>query len=107
MTTLVLYVDNDMILRLPDVVDDAGDPITTATVELTELLDCDGNTPDGIALPLTLFHDSGGTYEAEIEDTIDVEDGDVYQAKIVVSSSSGDGAWFYEIVVRKRTGVGQ
>jgi len=103
MSTSVLYTGTDMILSLAGLVDDAGDPITNATVELTELEDCDGVTPDGITLPLALNHVDAGTYEGQIEDSIEVTVGQVFTGKIEVTSTAGDSSWYETIVVRRRS----
>lgn len=103
MSATVYFYQNDMLLRLTGLTDINGDAIEDATVELVSLLDCDDETPDGITLPLTLTHQSAGTYEATVDDELDVEPGDVYTGKIVATSASGRGTWFEEIVVRRRT----
>ena len=84
----VWYVNSTMIIRLNDLVDQDGDPVETATVEMTECVDCDGNTPSGLSLPVTLTHDSEGTYEATLDDEIEIEAGETLYAKIVATAGA-------------------
>lgn len=88
MTNNVWYVNSTMIIRLSSLVDQDGDPVEDATVEMTECVDCDGDTPEGLSLPVTLTHDADGTYEATLDEEIEIDAGDTLYAKIVATSGA-------------------
>lgn len=101
----VWYINTTMLLRLDALVDQDGDPVTAATVEMTKCVDCDGNTPDGLSLPLTLSHTADGTYEAELDADIELTEFDVLTATIVATEPAGaTREWEDTIVVRQSTG---
>jgi hypothetical protein len=101
----VWYINTTMILRLESLVDQDGDPIEDATVEMTECVDCDGNTPGELTLPLTLTHTADGNYEATIDADVEVEDGARLTATIVATETGGaTREWQETITVRRSKG---
>lgn len=84
--TLILYLNSDMVLSVPDVTNAAGTAQTDATVQVT-LLDNEGNALAG--MPINCPHVSGGTYEGLIPDDVAVVENGSYQGKVVITLSNG------------------
>lgn len=96
----VYYTASDMALKLEGLKNAAtGDPITDATVTLETLVNCDGETPDGITLPLAMTHTGSGDYAAEIPSELDVYVGETLFATIKAVTTGGKQKTFKERVI--------
>lgn len=78
-----IYIDNDAIIQV-SVTDADGIAVTVATVNAT-ILRSDG-TQVGDLVPMP--HTTGGAYEGEIPDTLDVVEGEILDIKI--SATAGE-----------------
>lgn len=78
----LLFLATDSVIALEKLVDEAGAPVTTAVVELTELKDAAGNNVAGIGLPVAMPHTSGGNYQGALPAALAVTAGSIYKAKV-------------------------
>lgn len=77
-----IYLDNDMVLELAALKDESGTAVTSATVEAT-LYERDKSTEiGGETWPITLTHQSDGTYRGDLTRAIEVTEGQVVWAKV-------------------------
>jgi len=82
----VLYVNNDHVVELQGLRDDAGSLLSGATAEAT-LYESDGTTEvTGVTWPLALVYaGSRGIYRAVLSEAVDVVDGRRYELKITAT----------------------
>lgn len=98
----IWYVDNDNVVTLDELTDEAGDYVNDATVEAT-LFDLDGDEVTGVTWPITLSYvaASDGLYRGVAGDVAAVADGAEYDVRVDVDDGSGGTARFWHRVVAK------
>jgi hypothetical protein len=99
-----LWVAYDSELRLEDLVDEDGLPVTDATVELTTLTDRAGNAVEGILLPTPMLHISGGDYQCALPATLGVTADKIYKAT-ARAVANGAAAPFTETLIAARRAI--
>jgi hypothetical protein len=83
-----IYLGNDAVLQLQELVDRNDVPVTTATVTLDNMVDENGDAPSGLSFPMSLQHAADGTYEARLPYSIGLTAGRLYKATVRAVSSS-------------------
>jgi hypothetical protein len=97
----VWFINTTMVIRLESLVDQEGDPVVAATVEMTECVDYHGETPVGLTLPLALVHQGAGTYEATLDAGVEISEGVILTATIVATAPGGTTREWVERIVPK------
>lgn len=90
---LTLWVNNSNYLELNTLTDSVtGAPITDATVTAT-IYDQAGVELPGQAWPISLPHDTGGTYRGAVEPTLEITAGKHYRATVLATATGLSGRW--------------
>lgn len=96
-----IYINNDMVATLKGLKDEAGTAVTGAVVNITLL--SDGTEISGETWPLTMTHTSGGDYEVELSDSLNLTSGQRITAKIVALSGGKKLEVIYRTNASERT----
>lgn len=105
MTHSALYVgDNTHLVEVVDLQDNAGAVQTTATVNLTALVDkLTGATVTGVTLPLSMPHVAAGLYRATLPHGLSAVAGRTYLATIkAVGTQSFRAEWVETLIAKAR-----
>lgn len=97
-----LFLATDHAIVLEGLVDDAEQPVTTATVELTELKDAAGEDVLGITLPVAMTHTDAGTYRGSIPAALEITAGVIYKAKVRAAANGLTSTFFETLVAREQ-----
>lgn len=87
------YVGNDHAVVLEGLALDDGTVVTDAVVTVEEIVDSAGNAVSGETLPITLAHESSGTYKGSIAAALEIVAGEAYEATIKAVSNGITGTW--------------
>lgn len=99
---LIAYLNNDHIIQLKNLQDQDGNDVTTATVT-AEILDSDDNQVSGVSQPITLSHQSGGTYEGTLDEGVSLnESTDDFFLRINADDGSANAEWKTPLNVKVR-----
>lgn len=83
-----IYIDNDHVVTLADLVDHDGTAVTAATVSMT-LYEFDGTTEvGGVLWPVDLTHSASGTYTGNLSADASVVAGKRYKVKVTATHNS-------------------
>jgi len=93
-----IYIDNGNLLKLSDLIDLSDSSYTTDATVLATLKTMSGTNVSGQTWPLTLTHQSSGTYQGTLTSSLDLV-GLTYNLEVSVNSGD-DNAAFYDIDVR-------
>ncbi len=104
MVASTFYANNTMIAVLDQLKDHQGNPVTTATVTLENMLDSAGVLVTGVTFPVTMNHVGNARYEGFIPETAAVVVGRNYLSTIKAVDGTTVGSWVESLPVRTRTG---
>lgn len=98
-----IYIENDFLVQLNNLVDEDGNQVTTATVQAT-IRDLAGVAVSGtgITWPITLNHISNGNYEGLVDKRAVFVDGDIYEIEITADVAGTEGTWRFKRVATER-----
>lgn len=102
MSSSAIYTGNSSVIIAEGLKDRAGAAITNATVRLTALVDRRGRDVTGITLPLAMSHVSGGTYEGELPDDMNIQAGQVYKATVTADVAGVVAEWTETLIGQVR-----
>ncbi len=95
-----IYIENATLIKLTGLMDLSNSSYNTSATVLATLKTTSGTNVVGQSWPLTLTHQSSGTYQGTLTSSLDLS-GVNYKLEVTVNSGS-DGAAFYDIDARAK-----
>jgi hypothetical protein len=97
-----LYINNGMLLKVSSLMDQSNSSYVTNATVLATLKTASDTNVTGQTWPLTLTHQSSGTYQGILEGDLDVS-GAYYNLEITVNSGSASQAsWDIDVKAERR-----
>jgi hypothetical protein len=88
-----IYIGNDHAVTLTGLVDSAGTPLTTASVDATLLHQVTLQEVAGETWPITMSHIADGEYTCVIDKAVDISRGAGYVLRVMASAGTSDAQW--------------
>lgn len=100
---LALYIGNNNVIELQALTNCVTNTVDTgATVSVT-IKDTSGTDITGETWPVSMTHDTGGTYRATISSNANMNNGTKYVAHVDATGSAGEvGHWECEVLAKTR-----
>lgn len=96
--TKTVYIDNGNLVKVTGLIDLSNSSYNTSATVLATLKTASDTNVTGQSWPLTLTHQSSGTYQGTLTSSLDLE-GARYNLEISVNSGD-DGAAFFDVDVK-------
>ena len=95
-----IYIDNGNLVKLTGLIDLSNSTYNTTATVLATLKTTSGTNVVGQTWPLTMTHQSSGTYQGTLTSSLDLV-GVNYKLEVTVNSGS-DGAGFFDMDIRAK-----
>lgn len=97
-----IYLDNDHVVVVQSLTDQDGVAVTDATVTVESIVDNRGTAVTGVSFPISLSHESAGTYEGSLPKEIQIREGRIYKAHIRAVADGKQAQWTESLVAKTR-----